>query len=207
MGTDPDPRIGRHTKLLELLLAQSETYHNHKETMAHAGVVLQIALVAGMVSVDHWPPPWVPEVHVSARLIIAVAFVALWLLIHVFVRWQLRNRRSAALTNAAFLRTLRKWATTPPTDDDLKPYQVGSSQKPRVRIFLDEYLIPLPSATLHYDVDKVGYPSGMVQEWIDQESNLGTRAVRAEWLLWIGSILILAIGLLRILYEASVRVA
>lgn len=199
MSTDTDPRIERHTKLLELLLAQSETYHNHKETMAHAGVLLQIALIAGMVSVEHWPPPWVPDVHVSARVIIAVAFVALWLLIHVFVRWQLRNKRSAALTNAAFLRTLRKWATTPPTDDDLKAYQVKNSQKLRVRTLLDEYFIPLPSATLHYDVDKAGYPSGMVQEWIDQEGNLGTGAVRAEWLLWIGSILILAIGLFRTL--------
>lgn len=199
MGTDTDPRIERHTKLLELLLAQSETYHNHKETMAHAGVLLQIALVAGMVSVDPWPPSWVPEVHISARVLIAVAFVALWLLIHVFVRWQLRNRRSAALTNAACLRTLRKWATTPPTDDDLKPYQVKSSQKPSVRIFLDEDFIPPPSVTLHYDVDKEDYPSGMVQEWINQEGNLGTGAVRAEWLLLIGSILILGIGLFRTL--------
>lgn len=199
MDTHTDSRIERHTKLLELLLAQSETYHNHKETMAHAGALLQIALVGGMVSVDHWPPSWVPEVHDSARVIIAVAFVALWLLIHVFVRWQLRNRRAAALTNAAFLRTLRKWATTPRTDDDLMPYQVKSSQKPRVRIFLDEYFIPLPSATLHYDVDKAGYPSCMVREWIDQEGNLGTGAVRAEWLLWIGSILILVIGLFRTL--------
>ncbi|MGA2092348.1 MAG: hypothetical protein ABSH16_02930 [Sedimentisphaerales bacterium] len=201
MNNLPTNNFEPHKHLLELMVSQTETYHNHKETMAHAGVLVQIALVAGLLSYNSpWPPTWVPTVtiYVSQQLFAALAFISIWLLIHVFVRWQLRNRRWAALSNAALVRTLQKWANTPPTCEELAPYKSQNTKKhSRLLIYLDSYLLPVSSALLHEDVAKENYPLDLVTEWKKQEKE-GTGAFRAEWLLWLGSVLMLVLGLVRI---------
>jgi len=101
--------------------------------------------------------------------------------------------------NTAFRRTLKKWANTPPTDDQLTPCIDGEvkSCKAYARIFADACLFPVASAPLPRDFEKIDYPQSLVDECNDQ-SNGGTGAVLAEWLLCFGSVLVLVTGLFRI---------
>ena len=61
---------------------------------------------------------------------------------------------------------------------------------------LDMYVIPFPQATLHEDVGKENYP-----EWIGnavrKQEQEGTGAIWSEWLVTLGSFLLLVIVLLR----------
>lgn len=183
---------------LELMLGQSETYHNHKETIAHAGMALQLAFAAGIISVGTWPPDWVTEVRLSPRFLSASAVAAIWFLIHVFVRWQLRNRRWAAFQNAALVRTLRRWAIETPAPEKLASYKQPNRQRASTFLTFLDYLVPCQSASLHCDVDMSGWPVGLVEEWTEQ-IRTGTGAIKAEWLLWVGSVFVLLLGLLRAL--------
>lgn len=186
-------------RILELALDQSETYHNHKETMAHAGMALQLAFVVGILSISTWPPDWVYEVRLSPRFLSASAFVVIWLLIHVFVRWQLQNRRWAAFQNAALARTLRRWASETPNPDELISYKQPNHKTASAFLTFLDYLVPCQSASLHNDVDMKDWPVGLVREWQEQIRK-GTGAVTAEWLLWAGSIFMLLMGLCRVLH-------
>jgi len=194
-GTSHESRVDRARRLVELLFSQTEAYHNHKETMAHAGVALQIALFVAIMSLNHWPPAWVPDIQLSARLVTVLAFCLIWLLIHIFIRWQLRDRRSAALYSAGLLRTFRKWVNEPPSEADLQPYRGNTDSRSKVKILLD-FLFPYPSGNIPLDVEDEGYPIGIVQEWQSQKSK-GTGAIRSEVFLFIGSLAILIFVLFR----------
>ena len=187
-------RLTAHRHLLALLVSQSEASHNHKETMAHAGVLVQLAVLAGVLSTASWPPPWIPELRLAPRLVAGVGFVLAWLLVHVFVRWQLRNRRVHALFQAALLKTLQKWASKP-GDAKLDSATPTGSEPSGFATFLD-HVFPYPCARLHYDVGRAGWPADLAEESKAVEAT-GTGAIRSEWLLWVGSVLILALGLLR----------
>jgi hypothetical protein len=178
-------RLSAHRDLLELLVSQSEASHNHKETMAHAGVLVQVAVLAGVLSPEHWPPPWIPEVRLAPRLVAGVGFVLAWLLFHVFVRWQLRNRRADALFQAALLGTLRKWANNP--GDAKLDSATPTGPKPSRWAILLDHVFPYPPAQLHYDVGRIGWPADLADEWKAVEET-GTGTVRSEWLLWVGSV-------------------
>jgi hypothetical protein len=86
-------RISRAEKLLEHLISENESYHNHKEIMAHAGLLVMLALCGGIISVKEWPPTWVPQLHLSSEWVTFLLFFLLWLLLHIYIRWQLRHRR------------------------------------------------------------------------------------------------------------------
>lgn len=195
MTDEVETRLTAYRRLLEHLLTQSETAHNHKETMAHAGILVQVAVLAGVLSLKSWPPPWVPELRLAPGLLAGVGFVLSWLLVHVFIRWQLRNRRADAIFQAVLLRTLQKWASKP-DGAKLDPSPAPAASKcGRFAIFLD-HVFPCPGAPLHYDVGRADWPTDLTDEWKSIEAT-GTGAVHTEWLLWTGSVLILALGLLR----------
>lgn len=191
-----DNETDREWQLFERLLESSETYHSHKETMAHTGLAVQIGLLVALISASSWPPGWVPEVNLSSRAISVIGFVIVWLLIHIFVRWQLRDRRAAAIVNAALLQTLKKRAreSSQSSDSDSR----NSKQRSAVLLTFCDYLFPCASAPLHYDVGKEGYPEDFVKAWNEQEK-AGTGAIKSEWFLWVGSLLVLGIGLVRTL--------
>jgi len=95
-STDHNERVERVTKLLELLIAQMVSYHNHKETMAHAALLVALAVSATVMSTSSWPPSWVPALSNSSKEVTVLGVTVIWLVIHVYMRWQLRNRRVAA---------------------------------------------------------------------------------------------------------------
>lgn len=140
-------KTDRAKHFLEILLNQQEIYHNHKETMAHAGVLVQIAIAAGILTKEDWPPVWLDYNYYPA-VFTTVGIILIWLLVHIFIRWQLRNRRGAALMYAAILRTLRFWVHTDPIEEDLKPY-TPANKRPSVLVILIDYLIYSKCNNLH----------------------------------------------------------
>jgi len=196
-------KIDRSFRLLELLLDQTNVYHHHKETMANAGMITQLTILAGLFSVAEWPPEWVPSIQttyfcLSARGLSQTAFVAVWLLVNVFMRWQLRNRRWAAIFCAAIEETLRKWARSNPESEELDAYGEEAPKEKFLPTFIDKHLFPYRSATLHSDVSRKGWPNGLVSEWIKQEEATLQEPLSAELLLSVGSVLTLVLGLVRL---------
>jgi len=194
-GFSYQSRFNRASQLLELLLVETSSYHNHKETMAHSGMALELAIFVGIVFLKHWPPIWVPETWISAQLLAFLGFTLIWLLIHVFIRWQLRNRRDAALRYAALLRTIRKWTLEPPEKDDLSAFKNVQKSRFSFKVIID-FIIPWPSAPLYEDVSNEDYPCGFITE-LDKQKKKGTGAIHSEIFLAIGNFLIFIFVFLR----------
>ena len=205
MPIEYQQRVARSFRLLELMLDQTNIYHHHKETMANAGMVTQLTVVAGLFSVATWPPVWVPAVATSCiavtpRSLSIVAFVCVWMLINVFMRWQLRNRRWAAIFCAALEETLRKWARADPEPEEMDAH-AKKDTKPLelwLQTFIDSYFFPCRSATLYSDVSMEGWPNALVVEWQRQAKANLNEPVPAELLLAIGSFVSLVLGLTRL---------
>jgi len=192
VSDESESRIKRVAAFLESRMSQMHSYHDHKETMAHAAALVVLGYVGAIISIQTWPPEWVPTVRVSRDTVAMVGAMAVWLLIHVYLRWQLRNRRVAALYVACLLKVLRRWALNPPSQDDLKPYGAVVSERPSVHTWID-FLVPWPSARVPSDEGLEGYPMAMVQEYLSTK----TGAVFAECLVSYGSILLGLILLVR----------
>ena len=177
----------------EQLESYLASYHHHKETMAHAGVGLQTALFAWVMSQDN------PDLVGKTWLL--VGFAVIWLLIHIYVRWQLRLRRYAAMQIDQLQSRLAQWSLQNPTSEELKPYPHPSSV-PRVRHVLCDLLIPRFKYGIPLDEGRKDYPSGLVvlvdksnKEWSLIKEN--PRLYCGEWLLSIGSFLMGGIVLVR----------
>ena len=191
---EPEPRIKRITDFLELRLSQMHSYHNHKETMAHAAILVALAFVGAVLSSSTWPPQWIPPLQVSSRGVAAVGVTMVWLVIHVYMRWQMRNRRVAALYVACLLKVLRRWADTPPSEEDLKPYQDTIPPTHKIHFYVD-LLIPWKWARVPSDEGMQGYPTAMVTEYLKTD----TGALFAENLVSYGSIMLVLVLLVRAL--------
>ena len=197
-------RIERGFRLLELMLDQTNVYHNHKETMANAGIVAQLTVAAGVISMAKPPAEYILPIqvgiaYVSPKVIAILSFGAIWLLTNVFIRWQMRNRRWAAIFGAALEETVRKWAVSDPTPADLHPFTEPSPHhRNKFRYFVDMFLFPVRSATLYSDVSRGGWPNALGEEWLRKAKDYPNEPIHGEWLLSLGSILALAVGLARL---------
>ena len=217
-----EDRIARSFRLCELKLTQINAYHNHKKTMANAGIIAQLTVAAGIISAEQYPPDSMLPFQigclcVSPQVLSFVAIIAVWALIHVFIRWQLRNRRFAAIFCAALEETLRKWAGSDPDPTDLDPYDPTDPDpydptdpdpyrspkfENQLAGFVDRYLLPCSSATLHSDVSRKGWPSALGKELLYMERYYSTNREpnEGEWLLSLGSVLALLLELSRLFY-------
>ena len=85
-----DGRVDRSEKLVEHLIAEMEIYHSHKETMAHAGFLVMLALFGGILSTNVWPPGWVAglSLYLSPRWMTFLGFFFLWGLLHTMAATQ-----------------------------------------------------------------------------------------------------------------------
>jgi hypothetical protein len=88
--------------VLLALLALQSSYHNHKETMAYSIFGLEGAFFIGLFVLGNWPPDLIK---VPTQLL-SLLFVLVWILFHLALRFQLRNRRLAAIQVAACLDAL-----------------------------------------------------------------------------------------------------
>lgn len=184
MCTADDP-TKRMIDFLTLRMSQMQSYHDHKENMAHAAVVLSLGLAGAMVSANSWPPTWIVGLCIPGKAIALVGVVILWLFIHVYMRWQLRNRRAAAIYVASFLKVLRTWAITPPTAEDLKPWDKDPPKVNKVH-FLIDFLIPWKRSNITADEEIKGYPTALVTELLRNS----TGAIKGEAIVTYGSLLL-----------------
>lgn len=183
-----ESRIERVTHFLELRMSQMHSYHDHKETMAHAAILVALAYVGAIISSTTWPPDWITTVCVSRDVVAELGALAVWFFIHVYMRWQLRCRRVAALYVACLLTILRQWANSPPCSDDLTPYEGDAPKVPRIHTLVD-FIVPWKFAHVQSDEGMLGYPQCMVKEY----HKTSTGAMFAENLVTYGS---LVLGLL-----------
>lgn len=97
-----------HKQFEEMLREHCSEYHNHKETMAHAALVVQLGLFAWIMTTDVWPPKWVNDICISKEWGAFVGYLLIWLLIFWYTRWQLNNRKRAAKLVAALITCIKE---------------------------------------------------------------------------------------------------
>src|SRR5690349_19251725 len=86
------------------LLSNREFYHHQKENSAYAGLVVWVGAVAAALVARTWPPEYVCSMW--ARMGAVAIVSAGWGAVLVYLRWQLLNRRWAAIQIAGLERYL-----------------------------------------------------------------------------------------------------
>lgn len=189
--SDEDPKAKRASELLVELLGYYRSYHNHKESMAYAGITLYGGVGAASILSRDWPPDWGPCTHWWATLAIA----ALWLFFLLFLRFQLHRRRWAALRSAGAERLLAKWVQAPPSADDLAYRPAEAKRSPESPIL--DWLWPQARAVLVVEVDHQVYPKCFVEAWLEQEKH-GTDAIHHERLIVIAGWIVTALSVAKV---------
>ena len=173
-------------------LADREGYHHHKEQMAYAAFLVEAALFGAFVTTN-WQSSWLFKTenwadwfpNVDPKLILWVILSIIWMLLHVFLRWQLFNRTIAALQVATCLKGILHGLQK----KEVKP-QNPPSGGGQVSRWL-KYIIPCRTR-LRVDVDLREYPE-WYQHLFAETQNAGTGATFGEWLTSGGSILIMVL--------------
>lgn len=189
--------------LFEFLSLQSD-YHNHKEQMALSIFGLEGAFFIGLFALGTWPP----EVARMGGSSLAVIFVIVWALFHTALRYQLRNRRLAAIMCAAYTDALTQ-------EDDIiyEPSSHAFRPPSLAADLIDTFLVPVRGALRASDVDMPATIEGTLIEpstLLSYQYHLATRkndsavswtryALPIEWLTTVGSGLLLGIALHRVL--------
>jgi hypothetical protein len=192
--TDPllSPRQAKKAEqFLRDLLPQMNSYHDHKENLAHAAMAVLAGLVGSILVMDDWPPVWLDYSYFCPKAIAAIVFFILWLLIHVYMRWQLRQRRSAAIMYNAAIHRLSEWVGRKPTPDDFKPYNPAPSK--RSWFYLD-HLWVVPKGILIADNAKY-YPDWLM--FLFQQERDKMQGIPAEKILTSASIFLGVLVLVR----------
>jgi hypothetical protein len=182
-------------KFLSLRLERLDPYHDHKEGMAHAAIVVMIGMVAAVYGVPFWPPKWIPCWFLVPQKFWALAGVMLvWLVVHLNMRWQLRHRRSAAQLTAAILRLLRRWSQSSPTKEDLQA-DLRGIEKSGIASMIVDYIIPWKWSRVPIDEGFAEYPLAFIAE-VEQ---LNLKPSFGEWSVTVGSLLLGGLLVLRCL--------
>ena len=162
-------------------LPDRESYHSHKENSAYAAFLLEASLFSALITTDVYAS--FLEKFPNASLCFLAVILFLWALIHVFMRWQLRNRRIAAIQVSTLLRALL---------DDLqeKPPAItnNASRDARKADIILDYLIPWPRATHIPDTGLRNFPEWYRSRYFASQK---TGAVFGEAFPSYGSLVIL----------------
>lgn len=178
-------------------------YHNHKEVMAYSIFALEGAFFLGLFLLGNWPPT---VQAMPSGLLIAI-FVVTWFLFHTALRFQLRNRRLAAIKVAALFDTLKQTEPVKYQASCMAPFKAHS-----VEAFFDTYFLPLRSTFREGDVDLIDIGDGQDIEPGTPEAEVFFEikhrraaqgswrkyALPMEWIITIGSFSLLVIALLRV---------
>ena len=180
-----DELLSRADRLANYLLERYVAYHDQRENIAHAGLLLQVTFFAGIMVIDDWPPLWAAN---GSKLITFIMVFVIWSLAHTFIRWNGHHMRWAALQHGATLRLVRKWTLVPPSIEDLKPGTIDIKPPPFFDVLLD-FIFPWPRSYIIPDVGDIGYPVSFLYALAEQKE-IGTRAVRLEWFFTLTSFIL-----------------
>jgi hypothetical protein len=166
-------------ELAKLLLNHCGQYNNHKENMAYAGVLLQVGIFAYVMTAHQWPPSSLNHAYVPCAT--AGFIFVIWVLIHIFIGWQLRNRKLAARRTAATARYLFGDNKSPQDNEKSKP---NNKAEPLVLIF--------------FWLKDSGYEGDVkIKKSMNLCQHLPTQTSVEELILFIGSLIMLFSILMR----------
>ena len=177
-------------KYTELTLSSQNSYHHHKERMAYFAFLLSATLCTWVITSTTFPPTWIVDFlgYPSGTLVVLMVFICVWFLLHQYIKWQLMNRRLAALSVAALSRALRSWSVKRPSNNQLR---VASKQE--IEVFLKDH------AHLNIgDIKIAGTPYPLLKFILEQHEH-GTGATKAENIMIASNVLFCIFGTLRIL--------
>lgn len=189
---------------LKQLLALYGQYHNHKEQMAFSVFGLEGAFFVGLFLLGNWPP----AVERMNPIGLACIFVVVWILFHLALRYQLRNRRLAAIMVASYVDSLAQ------TEDILYERSAHAfSGVSSIVGFIDTTLVPMRGAFREADVDMPSFADGTIirpatlrsfqyhlaRHKTESAVSWTKYALPIEWIASAGSILLLGIALYRVL--------
>lgn len=184
------------------MLNRAATYHQHKESAVYAGITL-FAGVAGAGTISGtWPPDW-------GRYSVPLALGAvtlLWLVVLMFLRFQLTRRRWAALRVAACERLLAAWIQDQPSDEALAYSPSTSRPPPSLCDTVANWAWGCKAAVRAVDTAQSTYPSALVNELLDQERR-GTDALIHERLILLTGWALYGILILTVLVRQGVDIA
>jgi len=196
-------RVERASGFVEAMLGREAAYHQHKEAAAYAGITLFAGIAGTAVVSKAWPPEW--GTYTTTLAIGAATF--LWVVILIFLRFQLTRRRWAALRVAACDRLLAAWLQVQPSDEAL--VLLPSAPRPPVS-FCDKAANCIwgsKAAVRAVDTKESVYPGALVKELIAQEER-GTNALKHERLIlltgWVFYIVLIVTALVRLHPDVAV---
>lgn len=185
-------KLERTEKYLYDFLNAYRTYHNHKERMAYVSFVVYLGFFASALLAGTWP--FHHEISISDNITIII-ITAIWLFALVFLKWQLRLRRIAAIYVAAAQEVLASFLSELPLKSMLEPNirngdEINYSCVKRLTVFLGksfffiiDYVWPVDiHKYIAVDVNPDLYPYCLSQA-ITERFKKGTGAIFHERLL------------------------
>jgi len=182
-------------------LDRYSSYRDNKESMAYVGLTLFTGAVATALASKDWPPAFAA----NRPWLIILAFTLLWFFVILYLRYQLRRRRWAALRVAGCEWLLAEWLPDSP-NAMAKGGVAPSRETQRVSLLVKivDHILPLSHsvAVIKPEVPPV-YPAEIEDAWLRAEAGKGrgTDALIHEWLIhlagWVAyaAVVIAALGL------------
>lgn len=175
-------------------LADRESYHAQKETSAYTVFLVETGLFGALMTTDTVSNFLNQRAGSGMALVLFIVFV--WCLLHVFMRWQLINRRIAALQVATLILALT---------DHINNQSVSRVKGTQGGCWLDKYLdyvVPRPKSPYQGDIELAQYPEWFqVRYGIRQEK--GTKASFGEIFPTYGSILMLLTAIVYLIVRSN----
>lgn len=179
------------------------SYHNHKEVMAYSIFALEGAFFLGLFLLGNWPP----TVEAMPTELLSAIFVVTWFLFHTALRFQLRNRRLAAIKTAALFDALKQTKPVKYNASSMAPLKAHP-----IEAFFDTYFLPIRTTFREGDVDLINIEDGQdiepgtleaevffeIKHRKASQNSWNKYALPMEWITAIGSFSLLVIALLRV---------
>ena len=181
----------RYSNYLNLKLELWETYHNHKENMSNAGFLVQLSLFGAIISGGLWPPKWVGNVISLPELGTFSVYFMLWFLVHYYTRWQLINKRIAAMYYAGYDKSFLYLTTNNLNEEDLAICNSDSHEASPWRDFISKILY-IPGGFVKMDASVKGLPEFIARE-VRSKFKSGSGANSLEILMTYASIVLMTL--------------
>lgn len=184
-------KIEKLPSYFSLNLVHWEAYHNHKENMANAGFLVQLSLFGSIISGGLWPPEWVVKVTRLPEIATFAIYLILWFLIHYYTRWQLINKRVAALYYAGISQAFLYFVNNELTADDLELNSDATHVRSLFKDFISK-VVYIPGGFCRMDASVKKMPEFIARE-IKSKFLAGSGAETLEILITYTSFLLMLI--------------
>lgn len=195
----------RAEKFLYDFVAAYRTYHNHKERNAYVSFLVYFTFFASALLLGDWPLH--KEKHIP-DVVTIICVTIFWLYALIFMKWQLRNRRIAAIYVAAAQESLAVLLADTAPISKFRPASVGNAPRnskqedglarrlQRAFWLTVDHIWPINiNKHIHVDVDPGAYPLCLV-EALERKYQEGTGAIVHErllvllgWLIYVGIVI------------------